>query len=62
MSHLQDTREYHALKESFGKDPGFESWLKACLEDIEETLRDPDEPQLDIDVLYKILSSALSRM
>jgi hypothetical protein len=59
MSHLQNTREYRALKESFNNDPAFKPCLKACLEDIEETLRDPEEPQLDIDVFYKILSSAL---
>jgi hypothetical protein len=44
MSHLQNTREYRALKESFNNNPAFEPWLKACLEYIEETLRDPEEP------------------
>ena len=57
MSDLKDTREYRALKESYDNDPEFIPYLKDCLEGIEEALRNPDDPPLDIDILCKILCS-----
>ena len=55
MTDLRNTREYKALQKSFETDPSFESWFKASLEGIEETLRDPEEPELDINVLFDII-------
>ena len=59
MSDLQNTREYRGLKRSFENDPAFEMYFKACIEDTEETFHSRDEPPMDIDVLYRILVSAL---
>jgi hypothetical protein len=59
MSNLSETREYKALQKSLNEDLGFEPWLKACLEDIEETLRDPEEPELNIDIMFEVMCKFL---
>ena len=62
MATLCKTREFERLRDSFYNDPNFEQWLKANIEEIEETLRDKDEVALNVNVLYEIMTCSITEV